>query len=68
MQVAEVLAVKGSKDVVAFLLLLGNVAEWACIRRELEAWQDPRRRICPYYSICSSDTHYWGMRSTLYDF
>ena len=61
MQIAEVLAIESSKNVVALLFLIRNITQGSCITREFHAWKYTCWRICSNNTICSSYSYYWCM-------
>lgn len=62
MKIAQVLAVKGTENVVGLFFLIRYVTEGARISRELHAWKESSWRISTYYPVCASDAHYRSMR------
>jgi hypothetical protein len=64
-KVAEVLAIEGSKNVVAIFLFLTNVGEWTRIRAELQARQHSCRWICTHNAVCPSYSHNWCVGTRL---
>jgi hypothetical protein len=65
MEIAEIFAVEGSKNVIALFLLFTNVTERTWIWRKLHEWQDTSWRIGADYAVCSSYSYYGCVRSAL---
>ena len=62
MKIAQVLAVKGTENVVGLFFLIRYVTKGASISRELHAWKESSWRVSTYYPVCASDAHYRSMR------
>ena len=65
-QIAEVLAVKSSVDVVAVFLVVRNEAEWSKEGRKLFDWNDTVRREATHDSVVTGSAQHRSIRLRLH--